>query len=226
MPSSTTARPNGTSGRSLLKERAYSEIKQRIVDGVFAPSTFLSERQLAGQLDMSKTPVRAALDRLEQEGLVSTSPQQGVIVRDLSVHEIADLYEMRAALETYTVRAIAGRVTEEQKRLVQENLRAQQKACPKGDVQTVVTLDAAFHMLLCSFLGNDEMVRVMSQLRDKVFRVISRVFQVNPPRIHQSFVEHKAIADAIFAGQADVAAQRIVEHLERGKKHLLSPRGN
>ena len=226
MPSTTTRPAPYGAGRSLLKERAYSEIKQRIVDGVFAPSTFLSERQLAGQLEMSKTPVRAALERLEQEGLVSTSPQQGVIVRDLSVHEIADLYEMRAALEAHTVRAISGRLSEEQKRLLLENLRAQQKACPRGDVQTVVALDAAFHMLLCGFLGNQEIVRVMSQLRDKVFRVISRVFHVNPPRIHQSYVEHKAIADAIFDGQADLAAKEVIEHLERGKKHLLSPRGS
>ena len=98
-------------GRSLLKERAYTEIKQRILSGVLAPSTFLSERQMAGQLAMSKTPIRAALQRLEVEGLVTISPQQGIIVRDLSVHEIADLYEMRAALETYVARTLAGRLT-------------------------------------------------------------------------------------------------------------------
>lgn len=216
---------NGSSGRSLLKERAYTEIKQRIVDGVFAPSTFLSERQLASLLDMSKTPIRAALERLEQDGLITTSPQQGIIVRDLSVHEIADLYELRAALEAYIARAVAGKLTDEQVLVVKANLEAQQTACYKGDVKRLVAVDAAFHMLFCGFLGNREIVRTMAQLRDKIFRVISRVFQVNPARMSQSFDEHQAIADAIFRGQGDLAAQHLVDHLERGRKHLLSPRG-
>src|SRR5437870_2186503 len=107
----TGRRRDAVPARHLLKERAYSEIKRRILDGGFAPSTFLSERQLASQLAMSKTPIRAALERLEMEGLVVVSPQQGILVRDLSVHEIADLYEMRAALETYVVRAVAGQLT-------------------------------------------------------------------------------------------------------------------
>src|SRR5262245_19915412 len=101
----------GTNGRGLLKERAYAEIKRRIVRGDYNAQTFLAERQLADGLGMSKTPVRAALERLEQEGLVTISPQQGIIVRDLSVHEIADQYEMRIALETYVARTVAGRLT-------------------------------------------------------------------------------------------------------------------
>src|SRR5262245_30816027 len=134
------ARPRALPGRSLLKARAYSEIKQRIVDGVFAPGTFLSERQLAAQLDMSKTPVRAALERREQDGLVTVSPQQGIIVRDLSVHEIADLYELRAALETYTARALAGRLTPEQTRQVRANLREQAEVYGRGDTKGAVAL--------------------------------------------------------------------------------------
>ena len=103
--------PNGSNDGLLLKERAYSEIKQRLQAGEYASGTFLSERQLAIQLGMSKTPIRAALERLEQEGFVAISPHQGVIIRDLSVHEIADQYEFREALETFVARRMAGRLT-------------------------------------------------------------------------------------------------------------------
>src|SRR5213080_3141617 len=75
---------DGPAVRGLLKERAYAEIKQRILSGAFAPGTFLSERQLALQLQMSKTPIRAATERLEQEGFLTISPQQGIVVHDLS----------------------------------------------------------------------------------------------------------------------------------------------
>jgi DNA-binding GntR family transcriptional regulator len=212
-------------GRTLLKERAYAEIKRRILRGDFPPSTFLSERHMAGQLAMSKTPVRAALERLELEGLVTISPQQGVIVRELSVHEIADQYEIRAALEGYVVRTVAGRLAPAQARRLQENLGAQEANCSARDVQRGVALDAEFHTLFCEFLGNREILRVMGQLREKVHRVIGQVYTLNAARMASSYEEHRAIADAVLRGDAALAVRRVEEHLEYGKRCLLSPRG-
>jgi DNA-binding GntR family transcriptional regulator len=189
---------NGSPSRTLLKERAYAEIKQRILRGDLPASTFLSERHMASQLSMSKTPVRAALERLEFEGFVTISPQQGIIVRDLSVHDIADQYEIRAALETYVVRTQAGRLTSAQVSRFQANLDAQKANC---DVQRSVALDTEFHNLFCEFLGNREILRVMAQLREKVHRVIAQVFTLNASRIVSSYQEHLAIADAVIRGQ-------------------------
>jgi DNA-binding GntR family transcriptional regulator len=216
---------NGSSGRGLLKERAYAEIKRRILRGDFPPSTFLSERHLAGELAMSKTPVRAALERLEQEGFVTISPQQGIIIRDLSVHDIADQYEIRSALETYVVRTVAGRLTPAQVGRLQANLDAQQANCGARDVRHGVALDAEFHNLFCEFLGNREILRVVGQLREKVHRVISQVYTLNAARMASSYEEHKAIADAVIRGDAALAVRRVEEHLEYGKRCLLSPRG-
>jgi DNA-binding GntR family transcriptional regulator len=209
----------------LLKERAYGEIKKRILAGGCAPGSFLSERQLALQLGVSKTPVRAALSRLEQEGFVTISPQQGVIVRDLSIHEIADQYEIRVALETFVVRNLAGRLTAAQVGLLRANLDAQAANCHDCDVDKGIALDAEFHMLLCDFLGNQEIVRVMGQLRAKIHRVISQVVKINPGRVASSYQEHQAIAAAVIDGDAPLAVRRIEEHLEYGKMHLLSRRG-
>src|SRR5215510_9474028 len=94
--------------RGLLKERAYEEIKRRLLNNDYPPRSFLAERQLAEQLGMSKTPVKAALERLEHEGFITVSPQQGIVVREMALHEIVDQYEIRTALETYIVRAVAG----------------------------------------------------------------------------------------------------------------------
>ena len=100
---SRRAAPNGhVPVRSFLKDRAYEQIKHRLLNNDYAPGMFLSERQLAENLGMSKTPVKAALERLELEGFIAVSPQQGIIVRELSVHETADLYEIWLALESYT----------------------------------------------------------------------------------------------------------------------------
>src|SRR3954447_7273637 len=113
--------------KGLLKERAYDEIKRLLLKGDLAPGTFLAERQLAARLGMSKTPVRSALERLEAEGFISISPQQGAIVRDLSMNEIADQYEIRVALETFVARNVSGRLNRHQIAQVRANLEAQRE---------------------------------------------------------------------------------------------------
>src|SRR4051812_38882172 len=158
-------RPGHTNGdappRSFLKERAYERIKQRLLNNDYPPGSFLSERQLAEALGMSKTPVKAALERLESEGFISVSPQQGIVVRELSVHEIADQYEIRAALESYMVRTLAGQLTPDQVARVRANLDAQARIRGTGDVERGVALDAGFHTQFAEFLGNREILRVV-----------------------------------------------------------------
>jgi DNA-binding GntR family transcriptional regulator len=220
----TNTSPKGGAGRGLLKERAYAEIKRGILSGRLAPGSFLAERQLAAQLGMSKTPVRSALERLESEGFLSISPQQGAIIRDLSVPEIADQYEIRMAIEAFVVRTITGKLTPAQVGLVRANLAAQQANLAAGDVARGVALDEEFHGLFCEFLGNQEILRVMGQLRDKTHRVIFRVFTINGDRMLQSYEEHRAIAEAVLQGEAALAATRVEEHLRVGMKALLSRR--
>lgn len=212
-------------GRVLLKDRAYSELKRLIQDATFEPGAFLSERQLAEQLGMSKTPIKAALERLEIEGFVSVSPQQGIVVRELSIHEVADQFEIRMALECHVLRLVSGRLTDAQAATLKASIRRQKQAARRRDVAELVLLDAEFHMLFCELHGNDEITRVMSQLREKIHRVIGRVFRQQPPRLQTSCDEHAAIVDAVLAGDGDLAAQRMAEHLDYGLQFLLDPRG-
>ena len=204
-------------GRVLLKDRAYSELKQLIQDVTFEPGAFLSERQLAGHLGMSKTPVKAALERLEMEGFIAVSPQQGIVVRELSVHEVAEQFEIRLTLESHVLRSVAGQLDDEQAAALKNSLKQQKQAAKRRDVAELVALDAEFHMLFCQFHGNREITRVMSQLREKIHRVIGRVYQQQPSRLGSSCDEHEAIVAAVLAGDADLSAQRLEEHLNFGK---------
>jgi len=210
--------------RAYLKDEAYTQLKQRLLSSHYPPGSFLSERQLARDFGMSKTPVKAALERLEAEGYVSVSPQQGIVVRELSIREIADQYEIRSALESYVVRTLAGRLTPRQVESVQGNLQAQADLRGTSEVGRGVELDAVFHTQFVEFLGNQEIVRVFGQLRDRMQRIVTRVFQITPTRIDSSYNEHVDIATAIIAGQGPKAAALMVAHLERGKQLILSPR--
>jgi GntR family transcriptional regulator, rspAB operon transcriptional repressor len=209
------------SERDLLQDRAYAEIKGLVQDGTFAAGSFLSERQLAVRLRMSKTPVKNALVRLEIEGFVAVSPQQGIVVREISVGEIGDILDIRVALETYVVRRLAGRLTAAQTEKLRSNLKAQEAAVKAGDMAELTRVDADFHVLLCSFAGNAEIAQVMSRLRDKLHRIILHIMRQAAGRPAAAVAEHAAIVDAVVKGRGDRAAKLMEKHLEYGKRFLL-----
>jgi len=215
--------PSSRSG-PLLKDQAYQSIKEKILSDEFGPGTFISERQIAQLLKMSKTPIKAAFERLEHEGFISISPQQGVVVRDLNIQEVADHFELRTALESFVVRNIAGRLTSEQTTNLQDLLRAQQTADKHGDISESVTLDGDFHLFLCQCLGNQEIYRVMRELKDKIRRVVLRVYSRHPERPQSSYAEHKRIVAAITKGDSEKAALLMIEHLDNGRRFLLGIR--
>lgn len=207
---------------ALLKDRAYAAIKRRLMAGQFPPGTFLSERFLVAEMGMSKTPIRTALETLQAEGLVTISPRQGILVREPSVHEIADLFALRFALERYALESVAGRLTPDQIRRVRQQLRAQQQAAQKDDLAACIRLDSDFHLLFPEFLGNGEIIRVMRRSRERISFVIGLVFQRNAERKGPSWREHQGIAEAVISGDAGAAVERLREHLEFGKRMLLS----
>lgn len=216
---SVTGTVNGE--RVLLKERAYETLKELILNETFPAGTFLSERQLTVRLGMSKTPIRSALERLEAEGLVIVSPQQGILVREISLQEVVDLFDIRIALETFVVDHIAGKIPPTQRAQLEGNLEAQAKAAEGGDVNTSTRLDFEFHLILCAALGNREIVRTMLSLRDRLYRVIHHISSRIPGRLQASYQDHLAIAQAVLSGDAEGAVRQVREHLEYGKRYLI-----
>ncbi len=207
-------------GATSLKQRAYDELKRQILSGALMPGTLLSERQLAQAMKMSKTPVHAALERLEVDGLVTVAAQQGIIVREITPQDMADHFEMREALEPFVVVRLAGRLTSDQGRRLDQNLQENRRAVEVSDVEANVRLDAEFHGLLCEFLGNREITRVMGQLREKVHGVIYHISTRFPQRMAVSFAEHETIAEAIRQGDGPIAAERMRTHLRNGLQSI------
>ena len=210
--------------RPTLANRAYDDLKALFQDGTYVPGDFLTEGELARRLRMSKTPVRTALTRLEMDGFVTVSPQQGIVVREPSIHEIIDLFDIRMALETFTVRRIAGNLTDEQAIKLRVNLDLQARAVKEKNNEMATGLDTEFHLMLCEFLDNREITQAMERLRGKLHRIILGIQRKSPERIVEGWREHEAIAESVVQGRGEQAAQRIVQHLEWGKKFLVAPK--
>lgn len=210
------------SARVLMKDRAYEYIKKLILDGTCPPGTFLSERDLCETLDMSKTPIRAALERLAEQDFVTIAPQRGVIVRDFAPREVSDHYDLRIALEMFIMREIGGALTLEQQAEVEENL-ARQRDQVHGDVDIEgwQQSDAEFHLMLARFLGNSQIEWVMARQRDKLRRVVEQIAFRDPKIPPLSYAEHAGIYEALKEGNRELAMSRVEEHLTNGKRFLL-----
>lgn len=208
-------------GHGLLKDDAYDRIKQLIQTQVFKPGTFLSERELAARLGMSKTPVRSALERLQSEGFVQISPQQGAVVREPSLNEVVDMIDVRIAVEPHVLHRLAGRLTPLQRQRLRENLKQQEWVIEAHDVRRCAQLDSDFHLLFCEFGGNQEVARLMRGLLDRLFRTVLRAFAQDVTRVRESYREHLAIVDALEVGDSSRAATLLVAHLERGKRLVV-----
>jgi DNA-binding GntR family transcriptional regulator len=202
--------------RVAMKQRAYDELKRRILSGELPPGAVLSVRQLAADMNMSKTPVHSAFERLETNGFVTLAPQQGVVVRESSVEDIVNHFEMRQALEPFVAKRLAGTLQPQQAERLRENIAEHRKLCERGELDALIRADAEFHRLLCSFLGNAEITRAMSQLQDKVYRAIYQLARQFPFRVAKSCDEHESIFAALVSGDGELAARLVHEHLNDG----------
>lgn len=215
--------PN-VSPRGLLREQAYVELKKLIRQGEFAKMPFVSERKLARLLGMSNTPVRSAVEKLETEGLLFISPQQGIVVRELSADEIADHFELRQALEGLVVRKLAGKLQAEQTAQLRANIAAYEASLVACDTEQFVACDGEFHLLLAEYSGNLDVHRVLRQLRERLFHVVQRVIEHTPDRMRFSVDEHRQIVDLLDAGDSQAASIAMLQHLQSGLKILLPNR--
>jgi len=210
-----------TPARRLLADRAYDALKSALQSGKYPPGTFLSERQLAQGLGMSKTPLKSALVRLEAEGFLRISPQQGILVREPSVQEIVELFDLREAIETFVVQRIAGKLGPNQIARLRGNIREQAEASRKQDVEDATRLDTEFHTMVCGFLGNREMSQTLARMREKLHILILGNLSRRPQRLPTSYREHAAIAAALIKGRGDHAADLVRKHLDYGRNLVL-----
>ncbi|WP_144558108.1 GntR family transcriptional regulator [Shouchella miscanthi] len=196
----------------LLKDVAYEKIKSKILEEHYEPGQFLSERTLIDELGMSKTPIKNALVRLESEGFVTVSSKQGIIVIDISIERINDIYNLRIALETYSCQEIYQRITEEQIKELEENIEATKLAAMNKDVKAFATLDHEFHLAISEVAGNSEITKILLNYQDHLRRITLRHLKKDPNRVQKFYAEHVDILEALKNKDGDCSSLM--------KKHL------
>lgn len=204
----------------LLKDVAYEEIKERILDERFEPGRFLSERELIELLEMSKTPIKSALTRLEAEGFVTVFSKQGIIINDLALNRIVDIYDLRTALESFNLQAILGKITDEQQQLLIDNLNRTKQIVEQLDVKAFAKADHEFHLLICGFADNGEILRVLMNYQDHLLRITLRHLRKDPHRMKGFWQDHMDIYNLLIKGNDECIA-KMKDHLQHSKSKLF-----
>lgn len=202
-------------------------IRERVIDGSFPPGTQLAEAQLAEQLDVSRGPVREALQRLIQEGLLVGRPHRGVFVAELSKDDMLDVYRARRAVERAAAELLVERGDAEAFEDLARLVERMDRAAERGRWSNVVNLDRQFHETLVDATGSKRLARMFRTLLAETAMSMAALESAYPVR-RDIVTEHRHLLDALTVGDADRVLACIDEHLDHAVGHLagapLTPR--
>lgn len=208
--------------RLPARERAYRELKFRILEGRLPPGTTLLETEVAQLLSLSRTPVREALIRLEEEELVEVRPRRGITVTALTIEDIAQIYEVFSTLEVKAAQLAARKGIDAEGAQILRGLMAQmERATGRGEMAEWSRLDDRFHSGIVARCGNRRLQATLRQYWDQQYRARMAIVRLRPAPV-RSDREHAAILEAILAGDEERAMRLHQEHRDRADGQLLA----
>lgn len=217
----------GRPGRGRTTEAVSEALREAILDGALAQSTWLREDEIANLLQVSRTPVREALRRMADEGLAIKIAHHGTVVAPMKLEDVLALYVVRENLEGLAARLAAlqpqpGLVADLE--AVQEEIAtliAERDTVTLDDAKKMAALNLKFHGLIRESCGNLYLHRFLSQVEQAVRRLQPTTF-VAPKRADEATAEHAAILAAIKAGDPAAAEESAKNHMRKARETRLS----
>ena len=209
-----------TASRPSLTDRAYLELRRRIITGAMKPGRETSELELAAEMAMSKTPVREALARLAVEGLVEAFPRRGYRVTSITLKDMNDLFAVRAALEGAAAALAALNVTEDALGRLDALADASYVPGETRSTQTFIKANEDFHSAIAQASRNPRLhALVVSHLEEcgRYFHMGAEVRDVNP----ETIADHHGIVAVLRQRDPVRARAALIEHTENTRRGLL-----
>ncbi len=203
--------------KSFLQSKAYDYIKEQILEGKLLPDTLYSEARLSKELDISRTPIREALQCLSQDGYISIVPSKGFMLRHLTGKDLQETIEVRCAIEGFCTHRIAGQLTTEKgKRLLEEleEILEQMRNAKDADdgLQTFIDCDHAFHLAIVGYVENNEFNQLFQRLLYLIHLTSATALSVTG-RVEGTLQEHELYYRALREGNGNEAYQIMIRHL-------------
>jgi DNA-binding GntR family transcriptional regulator len=198
-----------------LKNLAYEILRDKLINCEYKPGTMLNEARLSAELGFSRTPIRQALNRIEQEGFIRVLPKKGIYVTDVSLNDVRQIFQARLEIEPLALKMAASNLPEKELLHFRKQL--------SGEVQGVqpdFRLDTAMHLFIIEHCGNRFIIEMMHKVFSENTRVIISSGQ-HETKIHDACQEHLEILDLLLAHNIDKAQQAMYSHIENCKKAAL-----
>jgi DNA-binding GntR family transcriptional regulator len=200
---------------TALADQVYQAVKRMIFDFELLPGSRFSEAELTARLGVSRTPLRQALQRLQNQGFVGVLPKMGWFVSPIDFDVMDDLYDLRILLESHAVQRLA-KATDH---AVLQPLQDQWLVKPaqrQREAKVVEVMDEAFHGELVAAAANHEMKKVHQEVTDRI-RLIRHLDFTKPERVTATYEEHGRILRAILERRSAEAVRLLKAHIEQSK---------
>ncbi|NLV16778.1 MAG: GntR family transcriptional regulator [Syntrophomonadaceae bacterium] len=208
-----------------LRELVFDALKDAIVRGALKPGDRLMEVQLAEELGVSRTPVREAIRKLELEDLAVMIPRKGAYVSSMSLKDIADLFEIRVALEVLAAGLAAERITHEELEDLERILVMKSESIEETDFDRLIEIDVKFHDGLYKASRNEKLAQIINNLHEQIYR-FRRTSLASPGRMKEALEEHRKIVEAISQRNIVLAQALAQEHIENAENSLFDTMQN
>src|SRR5262245_43231653 len=196
-----------------LTEQPYQATSSAIARLDLKPGEALTQDRLAKWLSISRTPVREALRRLEQDGIIQTAPGRGLVVTELTLKDAEDLLEMLAVLDTHAAFLAAQRRTQDQAERLVALGHDLLVAAERNDIEAWEKIDHPYHETLLEASGNLFLRRSIEDVRRRLQRLTYHL-AIQPDHLSAGTHEHVTLAQAIYDRNAELAAETMRQHLE------------
>jgi DNA-binding GntR family transcriptional regulator len=204
-----------------VNAQVLAALRAAVVSGELVPGTLYSVQTLATQLGVSRTPVREALIKLAQQGMVRFEKNRGVRVLPTSLHDLEEVFALRLLLEPAATRRAVGRLDPAHLREIRRTFAQMEKAANADDEFTMFEHDRRFHRMLLEASGNARLAGYVDGLRDMVLR--RGVSTARESRSLPDIVaEHRTILDLVEAADAEAAAKAMREHIQHTAELLIA----
>lgn len=196
-------------------------LREAIINGTLKPGEKILEAQLAEELGISRTPVREAMRKLEQEGFVRIIPRKGACVAEFSEGDIEETFQVRLALELLAVELASEKMDASGAAALEKVLQEEEIAIESGSLVEQVEKDAEFHEHIYRIAGNQKLIQIMGNLREQItrFRFVSIGGR---GRGKEVLLEHMGIFEALKQRNAALARERIDRHVRSTQEALIA----
>lgn len=212
--------PSGITDIRPIRDIVYDHLREALIDGIIKPGERIVERTYAEKFNVSRTPIREVLRKLEMEGFVEYIPRRGIVAKGLNEVEIEEIYAIRISLERLALSMAVTKINRVQLSKVKKVHERTVMANEINDVETVVTQMRKFDDLLFEAANMPRLQKMIAGLQESL-RSYRKINLSGDNRRHLAIAEHGEILQAVINKDVDLAEKLVVEHIERARNSLL-----